>query len=216
MNYNIAYIKKNLDLKLFIKYLSSLAVWSPQDDDYHKRIIYSAIYSCINKKNKDINIKPDNKKIEYREHPFLVGDKNSIITNSLEKIKHKIEYECFYPLEYIKLDSGAEVKWKPTKKQKENFSKFQKELKLLMANGKLLLTISNNFKLIYNINKSMYGDKDDKALNSLYHSKIDNKHYYVWYARCFDDVNEIVKTFKKKLTKNEFIDQIDLFTKSRG
>ena len=36
------------------------------------------------------------------------------------------------------------------------------------------------------------------------------------YARCFDDVNEIVKIFKKKLTKNEFIDQIDLFTKSRG
>ena len=54
MNYNIAYIKKNLDLKLFIKYLNSLAVWSPQDDDYHKRIIYSAIYSCINKKNKYI------------------------------------------------------------------------------------------------------------------------------------------------------------------
>lgn len=64
----------------------------------------------------------------------------------------------------------------------------------------------------------MYGNKyfkDDKALNSLYHSKIDNKYYYVWYARYWD-VNEIVKTFKKKLTKNEFIDQIDLFTKSRG
>lgn len=36
-----------------------------------------------------------------------------------------------------------------------------------------------------------------------------------WYARYWD-VNEIVKTFKKKLTKSKFIDEIDLFTKSRG
>lgn len=212
MQYNINYIRKNLDLKKFIKNLNTISKWSYKSEG--TSIIKSAIKACANNKNKDTNLKGSTaglKTIKKINKITIVVE-----AEALKSKEHMLDYQCFFPSEYlIREKNGDEKLWKPSMKLKKNSEKFYKDLEVLQISGKLLSKISNNFKLIYNIN--FLGEDKDLIVdsNTLYFSKFDKKYYYVWNHQS-NSINEIIKIFNKPLDRNNFSNEIFDFKKSRG
>jgi hypothetical protein len=212
MQYNINYIKKNLDLKKFIRNLNTISKWNY--DSEGTSIIKSAIKACANNKNKDINLKGTTaglKTIKRVNKIMIVVD-----VEALKSKEHMLDYQCFFPSEYLILEKNGEKKvWKPSIKLKKNSEKFYNDLEVLEINGKLLSKISNNFKLIYNIN--FLGEDKDLVVdtNTLYFSKFDKKYYYVWNHQG-NSINQVIKVFDKPLDRNNFSNKIFDFKKSRG
>ena len=212
MQYNINYIRKNLDLKKFIRNLNTISKWNYNSEG--TSIIKSAIKACANKKNKDPNLKGTTaglKTVKRVNKIMIVVD-----VEALKSKEHMLDYQCFFPSEYLISEKNGEKKvWKPNIKLKKNSEKFYKDLEVLKINGKLLSKISNNFKLIYNIN--FLGEDKDLVVdtNTLYFSKFDKKYYYVWNHQG-NSINQVIKVFDKPLDRNNFSNKIFDFKKSRG
>ena len=202
MQYNINYIRKNLDLKKFIKNLNTISKWSYKSEG--TSIIKSAIKACANNKNKDTNLKGSTaglKTIKKINKITIVVE-----AEALKSKEHMLDYQCFFPSEYlIREKNGDEKLWKPSMKLKKNSEKFYKDLEVLQISGKLLSKISNNFKLIYNIN--FLGEDKDLIVENLedLHHHCFNTDYYIigtykakkWLGEEVFTVIEIIKDYRK-------------------
>ena len=212
IKYDFQYIKKNLDLKQFVKSLNSESKWDYRTDGTN--IINSAIKACANKKNKDPNLKgsTDGLKPIKKIEKIMMSVDESMLKNKF----HILDYQCFFSDEYIIRDkNGTEKLWKPSQAQLKSSKKFSKNLEVLKSNGKLLTKISDNFKLIHNLKFLGEDEKDIFDTNTLLYSKVDKKYYYVW-NHVANHVNEVIKTYKIPLSKDEFVEEIFEFKRSRG
>ena len=77
IKYELNYIKKNIDLNKFIKYLQNDLLWDRQSE---LSIIDYAIRSCLHNKNKDPNI------INYKKK----------FNSSFESLEDFLVLNCFY------------------------------------------------------------------------------------------------------------------------
>lgn len=233
--YNLDYIRKNVDLKKFCKFLkinSKYDIESPKLTV--EPVIASAIRSCVNLKNKDPNLKNlDTSKFKFlNEYGEVELDENFYLF--ARKMHHKnkknnllpkwffLEFYCFYPDRY----SSKHLGLKSSKFEIKNLKNFINQVDLYQRNGSLLTKISNNFKLIYNF--EFFGEskryasralkiknkKDHFDTNSLIYSNIDKNYYYIW-NNIPGSTNAVIKIFNKKLTKKQFFEEICNFKKGR-
>jgi len=193
IHYDFNYIKKNIDLKKFLKLLNTDSRWKHNSDG--QRIIESAVKSCANEKNNDPNIKNLNEK-----------DKEYFL----------IDY-CFFPFEQILQNKdGSEYYYKPTKDLLKVSSQFNEKSEKLSSNGNLLPTISENFQLKFCFEfRSQIQNKISPHSHNLIYSKIDKKYYHVIYLEN-DWIEEVVAIYNQKLTKQKFFLKILDFQRSRG
>ena len=195
IEYNLNYIQKNISIKKLLLFLNTRAKYN-NDEDWNFKIIDWAIKSCVNDTNNDPNLSDLNN--DFKE-TFLV------------------DY-CFFPEQHIITEEdGSETKYIPDEDDKLKSDIFTTETKKYEIDGILLSKISKNFKITYNFKFNIPNKKSYKIIetNTLIYSDIDETYYFVINDTGMFE-NQVVKTFKNKLTKIEFFEEIIKLKKSRG
>tara|TARA_R110002012_G_scaffold300986_1_gene501091 strand:+ start:2660 stop:3319 length:660 start_codon:yes stop_codon:yes gene_type:complete len=197
IKYDLDYIKKNIDLKEFIKKLKSDLLWNSQSELI---VIDYAIRCCLNDKNNDPNI--INYKKKYNNDP-----------DALEQFLVLNLYNCETE-HFGKTDSLSSETIKMPKTFLETSKNFWKEIEILQDRGDLLERISSEFKKI--MHREYVGEQGKNVVDShsFYQLTINQSTEYFYLTKT-GDYNLVVK-FCGKLNEKEFINEIVQFKSARG
>jgi len=204
IKYDLNYIKKNIDLNKFIKYLQNDLLW----DDYKPQlnIIGCAIRSCLHDKNKDPNIINYKKKFNNSFNAL----EDFLVLNLFSGQKEHFNKAMDIVFEEIKIPKNFN-------KTSDNFYKKYSgysEIAEYPIDGSLLEKIHPNFKKIFHFEFVGEQGKGVSDSHSFYHSKYGSTNNYLYVTKT-GDYNQVVK-FYKELNEEEFVIEIIQFKLRRG
>ena len=199
IKYKLNYIKKNIDLNKFIKYLQNDLLWD-EYEPFQSGIIDYAIRSCLHDKNKDPNIINYKKKFNSSFNAL----EDFLVLNLFWGQKEHFNKKNPLSFEEIKIPKNFN-------KTSDNFYKKYVECPF---DGSLLEKIHPNFKKIFHFEFVGEQGKGKLDSHSFYHSKYGSTNNYLYVTKT-GDYNQVVK-FYKELDEEEFLIEIIQFKLRRG